>query len=295
MLLGLLPFRAWQAWIRSRMPASLRTPPLRGRMKSSLGLPAEAPFPNVLARSMNDSWLTLLPDRLGDMPLGGDLLRTDAAGLETARVALFGVHPAATEWQHATVNGQAVKLPVAVERTSFDPHSKSGEDLFTKYLRPLGLARQSVLLLDLWPYFLANTRRESGRKSLADSIREYEAVTGHKTAVEARPTGNELLSRIRSAPGNLDRLRSIVRHAPRLVLTLGSEAAAFARGLERAAAAQEYFYRDPEELEVASLGLRATFVHLAHPSNGKPALRARHEAWALTKGPELVRTVTAAP
>ncbi len=244
---------------------------------------------------MNSSWLTLLPERLGDMPLGGDLLRTDAAGPATARVAFFGVHPAATEWKHATVDGQAVKLPVAVERTSFDPHSKSGEELFIKYLRPLGLRRQSVLLLDLWPYFLASTRRDSGRKSVAESIRDYEAFTGHKTAVEARPTGNDLLSRIQSAPGNMDRLRSIVGHAPRLVLTLGNEAVAFVRGLERAAAGEEYLYRDPEDLEIASLSLRATFVHLAHPSNGKPALRERHEAWLLAKGPELVHRLDGAP
>jgi hypothetical protein len=243
---------------------------------------------------MDTSWLSHFPDRLGDLPLGGDLVRTDAAGPDTARIAFIGVHPAATEWKAADVKGQSVKLPVAVERTSFDPLSKSGQDLLAKYLRPLGLRREDVLLLDLWPYFMASTRRESGRKSLAESIRDYEAKAKHKTAVEARPTGNELLSRIRSAKGNIDRLASILRHKPQLVLTLGSEAAAFVRGLDRATDGQEYLYREAEDLRLASLDFTATTVHLAHPGNGKPEWRARHEAWSVATGCDLVRNLTGA-
>src|SRR2546430_13681302 len=103
---------------------------------------------------MTSAWHAHFPDRLGDLPLGGDLLRTDPGGPADARVAILGVYPAATAWKHFEVKGRTaklIKLPVCVERTSFEPTSRSGGDLDKAYLDALGLVRDQVLLFDLWP------------------------------------------------------------------------------------------------------------------------------------------------
>ena len=238
----------------------------------------------MVPETMTSPWRDHLPDRLGDLPLGGDLVRTDPAGPADARVAIVGVHPAATAWKTHVLKGPKketrVHVPTAVERTSFEPTTPAGATLDKEYLTPLGLRRQDVLLLDLWPYFVASTRRESGRPSAADDVRIYEKVAKHPTAVRPRPVASELLSLVRTAPGSVDRLRSILGSpALRLVITLGNEPAAFVRGLPHAADALPLLYGEPAELVVEALGITVATVHMTHPGNGHPEWRAKHAAW----------------
>jgi hypothetical protein len=238
----------------------------------------------MVPATMTSPWRDHLPDRLGDLPLGGDLVRTDPAGPPDARVAIVGVHPAATAWKTHTLKGPKketlVHVPTAVERTSFEPATPAGTILDKDYLAPLGLRRQDVLLLDLWPYYVASTRREGGRPSVADDVRVYEKVAKHSTAVQPRPVANELLARARTAPGSVERLRSILGSPSlRLVITLGNEPAAFARGLPHAADAQPFLYGEPAEVVVEVLGLTVPMVHMTHPGNGHPEWRAKHAAW----------------
>ena len=211
------------------------------------------------------NWQELIPKRLGDMPLGGDLTRTDAGGPVDAPIAVLGVYPAAVRWERFKGPDGWMKLPVKVEKTSFDPASESGCELDEAYLDELGLSRDHVFLFDMMPYFMANTRRYPGRpRSMWDNVQIYEQATGTKTAVRGRMLPDELIAESRSMPGNLDRLREYLGAAPRkLLITLGNEGAAFARGQTVARAAQRHLFGAPTELDV--LGVVLPVVHLPHP------------------------------
>ncbi|WP_426735888.1 hypothetical protein [Myxococcus faecalis] len=235
-------------------------------------------------------WRELLPDRRGSLPLGGDLVRTDASGPADAAVAILGVYPAATKlsrWEH---DGLVCNLPTQVERTSFEPVSRSGRDLDARYLAPLGLNRSSVLITDLWPYYLSTTVTGKRGRSMADNVARYEAETGRRTAVEPRPAPDELLARSRELPGNLDRLAEVLGNpALRLLLTLGTEAAAFVRGLTSIRDAQKLLYGAAVELE--PWGRPLSIVHLTHPGNLMRKLsgwQRRHEDWCSALGHTLV-------
>lgn len=238
------------------------------------------------------TWMQRLPAARGPLPLGGELLRTDAGGPADAPVALLGVYPAAMRLGRWTHEGRAYQLPVEVERTSFEPSSRSGRDLDGRYLEPLGLSRSSVLLVDVWPYYLATTAGRRGR-SMADNVRRYEEVTGVKTAVEARPSPDALLARARELPGNLDRLADVLgRPALRLLLTLGNEAAAFIRELHSAKSAQAFLYQPAAELEFLRRKLRV--VHLTHPGNlmrKQSEWQGTHTSWCSGMGRSLVAQV----
>ena len=212
------------------------------------------------------SWETLIPATRGCLPSGEPVQRTDPAGDFDSRISIMGVYPAARV-RSIAVGSRRMNLPDRVERVSFEPGiSASSNHLDRVYLDPLGLSRKQVLLFDLMPFFLANTRSTGGR-SMAGNVRAYEEQTRRLLGIEPRPPETELVRLARSMPGNVARLENILaRSAARLLLTLGSEAAAFVRGGEYGAVnnrAKCLFYQEPVQLDV--LGIRLRVVHLAHP------------------------------
>jgi hypothetical protein len=239
-------------------------------------------------------WQDHIPERLGDLPLGGDLLRTDPGGPADAPVVVLGVYPALTRMgRYATPDGP-INVPVDVERTSFAEGSSSGREIDSAYLSPLGLTRQDVLFLDMYPYFLANTASSGkGGRSMWDNVQTYQRVSGHKTAVEPRPSPDELLERCRSMAGNLDRLATqLDAHPRRLLLTLGNEAAAFVRGDASAKAAQPHLLAEP--VEVTFAGRRRRVIHLPHPGivMRRKEWRKRLNSWVEDRGRDLMAKTT---
>ena len=242
---------------------------------------------------MND-WQTHIPATAGVLPGGAPLCRTDPGGSPSAPVAILGVYPALTRQRQMQVGGTRLNLPVEVERESFAPGSASGAEVDRHYLEPLGLGRDQVFIFDLAPYVLANTtvNRSSGR-SMADNVRLFEQDSGTATGIVARPGGEGFLTFVREMPGNLDRLAHYLGCCqPRLLLTLGTEPAAFVRGLsfnEAQRRVDALFYAPPESVEV--LGISVRVVHLVHPHlfikrNAK--WTARHNEWCRDHGRALV-------
>jgi hypothetical protein len=180
---------------------------------------------------------------------------------------VLGVYPAATEVKRVVVGGTAMMLPMAVEEKSFAPASKSGKEIDDNYLAPLGLSRRDVIITDMTPYFLGNTTKNSSKRSMADNLELFEQWKSVRTGIERRPDASKLVQIARTMPGNLERLAEYMRRcSPRLLFTLGTEAAAFARGEEysvTAARVHAIFYTDPVRLEVA--GHEVLAVHLVHP------------------------------
>lgn len=242
---------------------------------------------------MNDStidWTKLIPSTRGNLPGGAPLRRTDPGGASQAPIAFLGVYPAATKVRAMTVGGGRMNLLIEVEATSFEADSASGSKLDEHYLAPLGLTRSQVFITDLLPYFLANTKPSKGSgRSMADNVRAFEAATGATTGIEARPTPENLLRLTREMPGNLDRLRSYFGACrPRLLFTLGTEPAAFVRGLSFEKAAKDVdrlLYGPPVEVE--AFGIETKVVHLVHPHlfiKRNTKWTARHREWIEREG-----------
>lgn len=241
-----------------------------------------------------NSWESLIPPARGRLPNGSPVPRTDPGGTFDAPIAVLGLYPAARVIAQR-VAGRLMNLPVAVERTSFESGvSKSAMDLDVRYLGPLALERSDVLLLDLMPYFLANTRKGENGRTMADNLRDCERLTGENLGIEVRPTSDDVVRLARSMPGNLDRLAWYIRRSSaRLLLTLGAESAAFVREVEFGAIKPKaMFYRGSELLTL--FGKPIEVVHLAHPGilmtkqgekAGWPAL---HDAWCREAGRQLV-------
>jgi len=245
---------------------------------------------------MNQPWQTLIPETRGVLPSSEPVYRTDPGGSFEAEIAILGVYPAAKVKQ-MTVDGRRMNLPVQVERTSFEIGvSASGKDIDVNYLAPLGLSRDEVLLLDMMPYFLANRRGKKG-KTMWDNILRYEAATEEALGIEPRPVPAALVEQTRTMPGNLVRLGDYLgRCKPRLLLTLGVEAAAFTRGIsfhEADKLSSELFYSKVASVTVADT--ETEVVHLTHPGNLMADARRegtwwrRHRAWCSGAGRELVR------
>ncbi len=245
----------------------------------------------LLTEPMASHWTTQITDCLGALPFGGDLVRTDPGGPPQAPVAFLGVYPAATRVVKRRVGVEYMNLPLEVERTSFEPGSESGKYLDERYLEPLGLDRRQAFMFDMMPYFLANTAR-SGKdgRSMWDNICAYQKATDEQLAVKPRPTPEKLLEECRSMPGNLERLVEYLGSCrPELLLTLGTEAAAFSRGCGIAKVVKELLYAVP--VEISLLGIKVRVVHLTHPGNlmRNPAWRERHEVWCRGAGREIVQ------
>ena len=241
-------------------------------------------------------WQTLIPATKGTLPNGQPVHRTDPSGNPEADIAIMGVYPAAkVKLVSVGEKRKRMNLPVQVERTSFeDGVSASGRDLDDNYLAPLGLTRDQVLLLDLLPYFLANTRGKRGR-TMADNLKRYERLKGEQLGIDARPSPAKTVQMAREMPGNLARLADILgRGQPEVLLTLGVEVAAFVRDetvSQVSKVARELFYQEPVRLDV--VGAEVDVVHLAHPGilmAGKSGAwwRARHQAWCTAEGQRLV-------
>jgi hypothetical protein len=216
---------------------------------------------------MNANWHDQLPQVLGPLALNGTLHRTEANGSNDAPVTILGVYPAATKWEIFSQGDIKLKLPVEVEERSFDPQSRSGHDLDKLYLSPLHLGRENCLILDLMPYFFANTAKDSDSgRSMWDNVQQYVGLTGVATVIAPRPAEDELLKLCKSMPGNEARLGHYLgRPSLKLLITLGRESAAYIRGHTRAEDAQAFLYTDPKHLDV--FGRRVRVVHLVHPGN----------------------------
>lgn len=242
------------------------------------------------------TWELSIPAVRGRLPSGEPVHRTEPNGPVDAPIVIVGVYPAARV-AGMSVHGVRMNLPVEVERRSFDTVSASGREIDAQYLAPLGLTRDDVLLLDVMPYFLANVRK-SGERTMWRNIQEYERLTGEQLGIEPRPTPASLVEQARAMPGNVERIRHYLLAAERrLVLTLGVEAAAFARGeslAETDRRKHEAFYADP----VRGFGdLDLAVVHLSHPGNlmaTRPAAarwRERHATWCTGPGRRLVHSL----
>lgn len=248
-----------------------------------------------MGRTDSGAWTAALPLKLGDLPLGGDLTRTEPGGPPSARIAILGVYPALTKMCRFKASVGTINLPGAVEKTSFEPLSVSGRELDETYLVPLGLNRESVFLFDMMPDFFGNTSVGNNGRSMWTNIEIYEKGSGHKTALRPRPDPDRLLVECREMPGNMDRLRDYMRFCePELLLTLGNEGAAFVRDDTVAKNAQPYLLGSPVEMEV--LGVETRVVHLPHPGivmkNDNWA--DRHRRWCQETGRDVVSQVRAA-
>lgn len=203
---------------------------------------------------------------------------------------MLGVYPALTKMGRFETDDGPINLPVEVEATSFAPGSSSGREIDAAYLSPLGLSRDDVLFLDMFPHYLANTSGSgSGGRSMWDNVQTYERVTGEQTAMKPRPQPDALLGRCRTMPGNTERLaEQLEAHPRRLVFTLGNEAAAFIRGDDAAKAAQPHLLASPKDLVFA--GRSSPVVHLPHPGivMRRTPWRDRLTAWIEAKGRRLL-------
>jgi hypothetical protein len=221
-------------------------------------------------------------------------LRTDPSGPCPAAIAILGLYPAHVRTEIFELkDGTKIPIPVEVERRSF-VGSSSAQEIDERYLRNLGITRDDVFCVDLYPYFLANTAVAESGRSMWDNVEMYAKATGEPIAIKPRPRADDMLRLCRELRGNAGRLADFfARCQPRLLLTLGKEAAAFVRGDARAADAQPHLYEDPAM--TAAFGPPIPVVHLAHPgifSRGgedNPWI-ARHDAWCQKAGRELART-----
>lgn len=245
---------------------------------------------------LSEAWETLLPDTRGRLPSGDPLYRTEPDGNFSALLGLLGVYPAARVAQ-VVVAGKRMNLPVQVERRSFEEGvSASARDLDSLYLGPLGLTRSDVLIMDMMPYFLANTRKTNGR-CMADNIADYERMTGAQLLIPPRPSAPSLVRLANTMPGNVERLQSYLgRSRIQMMWTLGLEAAAFARAEEYGSVKRRQralLYQAPTPLTV--LGANVNVVHLAHPGilmtkQGADWLNT-HKTWCVTAGRDLAKTI----
>lgn len=247
--------------------------------------------------NIDAAWTKQLPEIRGALPLGGQLMRTDPRGPTPAPIAFVGLYPALTEKKMWTSKGGRCWVPTAVERTSFEG-SASAKELREKYLMPLGLSEDEVFLIDLYPYYLANVAVGVKGRSMADNVKSYRLAERKRIAVKRRPGDDAMVRWCRELPGNLERLSWwFDRCDPRLVITLGREAAAFARGFKGQGAArraQELLYTPAEpSTEFGPTSRRV--VHCAHPGllmrNGKGPWNRVHEAWCCGAGAEEIGRV----
>lgn len=244
------------------------------------------------------AWERLLPPVRGALPRGRQLRRTDPGGACPARIAIVGLYPALTRRAvHRCADGTRISVPTEVEQRSFQG-SKSALDLAERYLRPLGLSSEEVFTVDLYPYYLANTAVGTDGRSMWSNVQRFESETGLQTAVEGRPPADAMVRLCRELPGNAERLSYYFRECrPALVITLGNEVAAYVRGYEVAARAQDHLYASP--VDSSSFGFPTTVVHCAHPglfirrprASGNPWLE-KHAHWCAGEGTALVATAT---
>lgn len=239
-------------------------------------------------------WEELLPANRGSLPLGGQLVRTDPSGPTPARIAIVGLYPALTRTKRYASSDGPRLLPVEVESHSFEG-SRSAAEIHAKYLAPLKLDRKQVFFIDLYPYYLANARVGKNKRTMWDNVVTYKRETKKKVAVQCRPSDDEMVKLCSALPGNKERLADYFgRCKPRLVITLGNEVAAFARGLRSATKAQEYLY-DPSPTPDYTNAFgpnHLRVVHCAHPgilmSPQGAEWNRKHAEWCAGEGAALV-------
>jgi hypothetical protein len=241
-----------------------------------------------------------MPADRGALPIGGRLVRTEPSGPVPARIAFVGLYPAVTRLARFKSKDGTRLVPVEVESHSFCG-SASAHEIDSKYLRSLNLTREQVFMIDLYPYYLATTAKSGERgRTMWDNIVAYTAEHG-SVAVQRRPDADEMVEWCRTLPGNAERLAYwFARCRPAIVITLGNEVAAFARGYKgdgAAKRAQAHLYedcdagREPFKTEAFGAG-PVRILHCAHPGilmrEKDGAWAKRHEDWCAGAGGALV-------
>ena len=246
---------------------------------------------------MPENWEQYIPPIKGTLPGGAPLRRTEFSGQGQWGIAFLGVYPAATKVQKITVGNDRLNLPTEVERESFSPDSASGREFEIHYLTPLGLDRHKAMVTDLLPYYLANTAA-SGKdgRSMADNILAFEREQGILSGIESRPTSDVLVRLASEMKGNEERVRDYFeRFRPKLLFTLGTETAAFVRGMSFAEAKRtqdSLFYSTP--VPITFLGLELMVIHLVHPHlfiKQNTEWMDRHKRWCELQGSSIVSSV----
>ncbi len=211
-------------------------------------------------------WEEHLPASLGALPLGGKLVRTEPRGPTPAPIAIVGLYPALTSKKQWPGRGGRW-VPTEVEKHSFEG-SSSATELEKKYLAPLKLHENQVFLIDLYPYYLANAAVGKNGRTMWDNVVAYGRETKEELAIRCRPDDDAMVALCRSLNGNKERLSWwFARCKPRLVITLGREAAAVARGYDGEGAAkkgQDDLYCEPFESTAFGPNVLRV-VHCAHP------------------------------
>ena len=265
----------------------------RGGASHHLALPLPVRWIEQPSGEHMVDWQDLIPATRGTLPGGAPLRRTDPSGEGRAKIAFLGVYPAATKVRQMSVDGTRMNLPVEVEAESFAPGSASGKEFEDHYLKALKIKRADVMVTDMLPYYLSNTTLSKGSKrSMADNVRAFEEAKKISTGIEARPKEAALVKLARKMPGNIARLTEYFeRVRPRLLFTLGTESAAFVRGLEFAEADSDVlFYQDAEEIQF--LGLSMKVVHMVHPHlfiKMNEKWTSRHANWLAQTGRAVVK------
>ncbi|WP_248345780.1 hypothetical protein [Anaeromyxobacter paludicola] len=213
-----------------------------------------------------------------------------------APIAIVGLYPALTRMANWERADGVRKLPVEVERQSFEG-SASARELKEQYFTPLGIAGDRAFLIDLYPYYLANAAATGERgRSMWDNVMTWQEEKKSCLDLRCRPAPDEMIDWCRELEGNEARLAYwFSRCQPRLMLTLGAEAAAFARGFRGDGAArrgQEQLYQEPFASTAFGPAPLAV-VHCAHPGvlmrTKKGGWRKTHADWCAGRGRELVR------
>lgn len=261
---------------------------------------------NHMHHGAESSWEACLPADRGALPLGGRLVRTEPSGPVPARIVFVGLYPAVTRLARYTSKDGVRLVPVEVESHSFCG-SASADEIDSKYLLPLNLTREQTFMIDLYPYYLATTAKSGKRgRTMWENIVAYTAEHG-PVAVQRRPEGDEMVEWCRTLPGNLERLAYwFDRCRPAIVITLGNEVAAFARGYRGAGAArkaQAHLYEEcaagcePFKTEVFGAG-PVRVLHCAHPGilmrEKEGTWAKRHKDWCAGAGGALVAAAMAA-
>src|SRR5687767_10824907 len=111
------PCRQGTAAIRGLTGCEVAEPPPAAatRRRGSCGWSCRPRRTRAQARSVDERWRELLPDRLGDLQLGGDLVRTDPNGDPAAPILVLGAYPAVTKVKRFSSVAGPRLVPTAVE------------------------------------------------------------------------------------------------------------------------------------------------------------------------------------
>ena len=143
-----------------------------------------------------------------------------------------------------------------------------------------------VFLIDLYLYYLATVVRGVTGSSMRDGVRAYQKTEGKALEVEGHPEVDSMVRKCRDLTGNVERLAWWIDLCqPSLVITLGADVAAVARGdfePGASARARDLFYKEAGVTKAFGKGT-LRIVHCAHPGiqmrEGAKERNDQHEKW----------------